>query len=154
MNRLAAGQLIVCTGIRMNPECARAIAELGPGWQANNRQFVMSEWLAPDQFRRAALLWIVDDSAPWGDVRFALSHRIPLLVPENNALMKQVCVSANCGLWYRDEVGVRLCLDLLLANDTVREDLGENGRAYGASSKVSARSQHNLAAHTDSHSGG
>lgn len=151
MNKLAAGQLIVCTGIRMNPECARVIADLGNAGRGKNEQFVISEWLSEDQFRRAVLLWIVDDSAPWGDVRFALGHRIPLLVPENNAPMKQVCVSANCGVWYRDEIDARECLEFLLADDSLRERLGANGEAYIASSRVCAQSQRSLAAHTGSH---
>jgi hypothetical protein len=132
MNKLA-DQLIVCTGIRINPECTLAIADLGNGWHGNNPRFVMSEWMSEDQFRQAILLWIVDDSVPWGDVRFALSQRIPLLVPDTNAPMKQLCASANCGLWYRDEIDLRLCLESILADDALREHMGASGQLYAAS---------------------
>jgi hypothetical protein len=146
MNKQAAGRLIACAGIHMNSECARVMAESGDEYR-----FVMREWLSEDQLRLAALLWIVDDSAPWSDVRFALTHRIPLLVPENNAPMKQICMNANCGIWYRDEAGARLCLESLLADDALRKRMGANGQAYAASSKVCAQSQRSLAAHTSNH---
>lgn len=151
---MATEQIIVCAGIRMRPECARVIADLGAGGQGSKCRFAMSEWLSDDQFRRAALLWTVDDSAPWDEVHFALSHGIPLLAPADNAPLIQVCVSASCGIWYGDEIDARLCLEFLLSSHAIRERLGANGQAYLTCSKPFVQSQHNLVARRNNHSDG
>lgn len=151
---MASEQVVVCAGRCMKSECALAISDLDFGGEGSKYRFVMREWLSQEQFRQAALLWIVDDPAPWDEVDFALSHAIPLLVPAGNALLMGVCVSGNCGLWYRDEIDARLCLEFLLSNDAIRERMGANGRAYLTLSRAFVQSRHNLVARRGNRSAG
>src|SRR5690348_2520968 len=130
MNEPATEQIVVCAGDRVKEACARVIENFPGHPQRNSYQFVMSKWLDEDQFRRAAVLWIVDDSEPWKPVHFALCNQIPLLVPEDNIAMKQICVSASCGIFYGDAAEARACLEFLLTNDIIRQAMGANGRAY------------------------
>lgn len=130
MNEAIPEQLIVCAGDCVKPLCANALEEFLREPHQNMHKFVMSEWLGEHQFGKAALLWIVDDSAPWDTVHLALRNRIPLLVAEENVPMKQVCVTAGCGMFYRDASEARLCLEFLLANQAIRQRMGDNGRAY------------------------
>ena len=153
MNKMATGEVIACAGTTMSRECARVIADLGHDGPWDKCRFLMKDWLSADQFREAILLWIVDSSVPWDDIHLALRHRIPLLVPEGNTALTQLCVSANCGIWYRDAVDARLCLEHLLANDVIRKRLGVHGQAYLAVSNTFAQLRHSPAARTNSHSG-
>ena len=130
MSNAAAPQIVVCAGIRVSAECARVVAAFGQNGQGNDCHFVMSEWLNDNQFRRAVLLWVVDSSTTCDDVNPALRSAIPLLVPEESPQLIQLCVDASCGMWYRNEIDARLCLEHLLASSTIREHLGANGQAY------------------------
>lgn len=132
MNSSDDGELIICAGGHIGSECVQVMSGFP-------YRFVMSEWLSEDQFRLAALLWIVDGSAPWDAVYSALSHGIPMLVPEDNAAMQQLCRDANCGIWYRNGMDVQRCLESLLGDNAMREQLGANGKAYFASSKACGR---------------
>jgi len=130
MSNVAAERLVVCAGAHVKPECASAMEDFLAAQESDIYRFVMSDWLSEDQLRGAALLWIVNDSAIWDPVQFALWNEIPLLIPEANTTLKQICVSANCGMYYRDAADARLCLEFLLANDGIRKRLGSNGHAY------------------------
>jgi hypothetical protein len=128
MNELFPQRLILCAGVRTKLECAQAI-EYFQETQPLDYWFIMSEWVDDDQYNGATLLWVVDDSEPWDAVRLALSKRVPLLVPEDNEPMRQVCVSASCGIFYRGASEARICLEFLLTNETIRRQLGTNGHA-------------------------
>ena len=130
MSEPSPHRLIVCAGVSVNVECGEAMGEFLKSHSQNTWRFVMSEWLNDDQYKRAALLWVVDDSEPWEAVQLAMSNRIPLLVPEDNEPMKQVCMSARCGMFYRGPSEARACLEFLLTNEVVRPQLGANGQAY------------------------
>lgn len=130
MSKAITCRLIACAGTRVDPECAHAIADFGNNTIVNGYRFAMKEWLSEDQLSRSALLWVVDSATACDDVRFALRYGIPLLVPEQNPALRELCIAARCGVWYRDEFDARLCLEYLLASDVIREQLGANGRAY------------------------
>jgi hypothetical protein len=130
MDEACSRRLIACAGRRVRPECAKAIEDFLSDQLSDKYQFLMSEWLSPDQFRRATILWVVDDSEPWNDVHFALRNRIPLVIPHDNLLMKELCITASCGMSYGDANEARYCLTVLLHDDFVRQHLGANGHAY------------------------
>lgn len=153
MNKVATAEVIACAGTTTSGECARIMAAFERTGQCDKYRFVMAKWLSADQLRRAILLWIVDNSQPWDKIHLALSHRIPLLVPEGNSAVAQLCVSADCGIWYRNEADARLCLEYLLSSDTIRARLGANGQAYLAGSNAFAQLPRNLVARTNNHSG-
>lgn len=136
MSEATACQVIVCTGTRVDAECARVITEFGHNTGNNGYYFVMKDWLSEDQLSRTTLLWVVDRSTSCDDVHPALQYGIPLLVPEQNSPLRQLCISARCGIWYRDETDAPLCLEYLLASDSIREHLGANGQAYLTASNI------------------
>lgn len=72
----------------------------------------------------AAPLWIVDDSEDWKAVDFALSHEVPLLIPETSTTVKQIWVSGNCGMYYRDASIAWLSLEFLVADHGIRKRMG------------------------------
>lgn len=130
MNELPRHRLIICAGIRVQPACAQAMEDFQENQRRDDCRFIMSEWADDDQYNEATLLWVVDDSEPWEAVHFAMRNGIPLVIPEDNEPMKQVCVSAGCGMFYRDAPEARTSLEFLLTNEAVRRQLGANGQAY------------------------
>lgn len=130
MNELLARRLIVCAGFRVQPACTQAMEDFREDQPLDACRFIMSDWVDDDQYCRATLLWVVDNSEPWEAVHSAMSNRIPLLVPEDSEPMKQICLSASCGMFYRDATEARICLEFLLKNEAVRRQLGANGQAY------------------------
>jgi hypothetical protein len=130
MNELRPQRLIICAGIRVQPACAQAMEDFQENQRRDVCRFIMSEWVDDDQYYGATLLWVVDDSEPWEAVHFAMRNQIPLLVPEDNEPMKQVCVSAGCGMFYRDAPEARTSIEFLLTNEAVRRQLGANGQEY------------------------
>jgi len=140
MNELPNQRLVLCAGIRVQPACAEAIENFMEDQSPHVCRFIMSEWVDDEQYEGATLLWVVDGSEPWEAVHLAMTNRIPILVPEDNEPMKQVCVTAGCGMFYRDASDARNCLEFLLMNETVRRQLGANGQAYlRQSSRASVR---------------
>lgn len=149
MNDARSEPLVVCAGDRISSECSWLIANAGLGNQPNGCRFVLCEWLNAEQFCRASLLWILDNSEPWDEVYFALHQGIPLLVPESNTALRDLCQRAGCGVWYRSESEAQAYLEYLLEGDAMCKRLGGEGRTY-VSSKAFGQSPHSLAAHINS----
>lgn len=119
--------LIACIGKRVNPQCAQTMNSfLNEGQQCIFR-FVMSDWVQEDQFRMLKLLWVVDEEINQKDIIIGLMNKLPLLVPEANEKLKNLCRERNCGLYYRDAVEAKACLEYLINNDTERVAMGQNG---------------------------
>ena len=136
----------VCAGRRVDAACAWAMNALAR--QGDRRwRFVLADWVDDAELAQARVLWVVDRSAGLADVLRGLRHGVPLLVPEDAVELKDLCVTAGCGLFYRDAAEAIRCLAHLVANETTRRALGENGRVFVArpwrTSRASARvSQH------------
>lgn len=130
MRETAPEHLIVCAGARVDRKCATAMESFLAAQSYDVYRFVMSDWLYEDQLRLASLVWVVDDTARLGVIDFALTNQIPILVPENNAALKNVCVAAKCGLYYLGDADAKACLEFLLTNDGIRKRMGANGHAY------------------------
>lgn len=126
--------MVACAGAKVEAVCAVALSDFLRFQDRNVHRFVMSDWLEKDQLCEADVLWIVDHSPAWDTAHLAMSCGIPLLVPEDATAIKETCEAANCGLLYRDAKEARLCLELLLRNDRLRNRLGANGRNYIVSS--------------------
>jgi hypothetical protein len=110
----------------MDELCAAAMAELSNRYPEYHLQFVMADWIAPDQFAKALVFWVVDSSTDLADIAPALNYGIPLLVPESSAVLKQACVAANCGLFYQTQAEAMACLIYLASNPAVRDFLARN----------------------------
>ena len=120
--------LIVCVGKKVRSECTRAIESYKERHSGNTHRFVMNDWVEEDQVRHATVIWVVDDKAKSRDITVGLQNRIPLLVPEKNAVLKKLCVSSNCGLYYHDEYEAEVCLEYLIRNKEIASAMGRNGR--------------------------
>ena len=118
--------LILCLGRDMNPEYAKAMDSYlkvsGDHYRA-----LMIDWLDEDQIKKAKLLWIVDKDTNLEDIEVGLRNKVPLLAPENNQRMKNICVKGKCGLYYRDALEALVCLEYLTENESVRKAMGNNG---------------------------
>lgn len=134
-NQLENEMLIVCIGKHVNPQCALAMDVFLKEQRQYIYRFVMSEWLSEDQFITARILWIVDREFNRENLTFGLKNKIPLLVPENNKELKNLCVKWNSGLFYKDALEAEECLEYLLSNDNERKILGENGSRILTNSK-------------------
>lgn len=130
MSERSLTQVVICAGSRVMPECAQAMESFQNEGRQKAPRFLMSEWCSKDQLLGAALLWIVDSSEPWVTMLFALRNQIPFLVSEENYVVKRLCVGAGCGVSFRGAPEARFCLDLLLADEALRRQMGANGRAY------------------------
>lgn len=120
--------IIVCEGRRMSAACAEALVGFSGEEVDDIHRFVMSDWLDGVPLKRTALLWIVDTDfrRPW--IARALEIGIPLLVPEAVSSLKNFCLSANCGLYYKDRWTAEACLEFLLRNKNAAREVGRNGQ--------------------------
>jgi hypothetical protein len=90
----------------------------------------MADWIGDAELARARVLWVVDRSAGLAHVLRALRRGVPLLVPQDAPELRELCVAAGCGLFYRDPAEAIRCLEHLVADGATRRALGENGRAF------------------------
>ena len=117
--------IIACIGNVVSDECALAI-ELLEQRQPGRWHFLMADWLDSDELAECALVWVVDpDTAP-ADLFLGLHHHLPLLVPAHNDELRELCLEAQCGLYFVDALQAAACLEYLLENRHVAEELGRN----------------------------
>ncbi|MDD4254485.1 MAG: glycosyltransferase family 4 protein [Methanofollis sp.] len=119
--------LVACVGRRMDSHCLQAMNVVSRNPRNARYHFVMGDWLQEDHYRRVKVLWVVDPDVDLNAVAVGLMHTVPLLVPENNELLMKVCISGNCGLYYRDALDAEACLEYLAENESDRRVLGCNG---------------------------
>lgn len=120
--------LIACFGRNVGALCTEAVPQIAESCPGLNLQFVMSDWLAEDQIRRAMVYWVLDATAELQDIQTALRCGIPLLVPEQSRALRQVCIDGNCGLFYRDQEEAIACVVYFVRSPLTRAALGENSR--------------------------
>jgi hypothetical protein len=126
----ARGGLIVCFGRNVGELCTEAVPQIAGSCPELNLQFVMSDWLAEDQVRRAAVYWVLDPAAGLPDIRVALRDGIPLLVPEQALALRQICIEGNCGLFYQNLEEAIACAIYLVRNPAIAAAMGENARRF------------------------
>src|SRR5271157_448401 len=125
--------LIACFGRNVGELCTKAVPQIAESCPDLNLQFVMSDWLAEDQIRRAVVYWVLDAAAGPRDIRIALQCGIPLVVPEQSQALRQACIEGNCGLFYRNREEAIACVIYLVRNPAIRAALGENARRFSKS---------------------
>lgn len=118
--------LIVCLGKEVHPQCAIALRDL-IHLAEHRLKVVMLDWLDEDKIREAKLALVVDPDMVLEDIGAALRNALPLIVPECNEKLKNVCVNGNCGLYYADAYEAVACIQYLVENDSIRGSLGRNG---------------------------
>ena len=95
-----------------------------------------SEWLSDELIQKAQVLWVVDKAVGVEEIVVGLRNRLPLLVPEDNAELKDLCVYGKCGLYSRDPFETVECLKCLTQNEPLRQIMGQNGLMLFAASRV------------------
>jgi hypothetical protein len=118
--------LIVCVGNKIHLRCTEALKIF---LAESNQQcgVVMCDWLEESQIREAKMLWVVDEGVKMEEVLIGLRNHVPLLVPENNIELRDLCVYGKCGLYYRDAFEAVGCLQFLLQQESTRKAMGQNG---------------------------
>ncbi len=111
--------LIACVGDRVMPKCAEAMEQIAKEGNATYR-FIMADWLDDQQLRMAKLLWVVDEDVGLEGIVRGLANHIPLVVPERNGELKDLCNQDNCGLYYRDAEEAVECLQFFLSDEAIR----------------------------------
>lgn len=122
--------VIACVGKNFASKCVQAMTYFLNKNPEFNLRFVMSEWLQDDQLSTVKFLWVVDPKTNKDDLNIGLINKLPLLVPETNDVLKNICIKGNCGLYYRDALEAGECLEFLLSNERERKVLGQNCFEY------------------------
>jgi glycosyltransferase involved in cell wall biosynthesis len=122
--------VIACVGKNFDSKCVQAMTYFLNKNPEFNLRFVMSEWLQDDQLSTVKFLWVVDPKTNKDEINIGLINKLPLLVPETNDVLKNICTKGNCGLYYRNAVEAGECLEFLLSNERERKVLGQNCLNY------------------------
>jgi glycosyltransferase involved in cell wall biosynthesis len=117
--------LVACIGQTFDPGCAGVIEELAPEFRGHLR-FVMEEWLQDTELSRVSLIWVVDAEATLGKIARSLVYHLPLLVPEQNSEMLDLCRTYECGLYYDNAEEARECLLELIGDAGLCSRLRKN----------------------------
>ncbi len=92
--------------------------------------FVKDDWLREEQLQDLDLMCIADEKDWLLPTIKALKNRIPLLVPETNQELKSLCITAACGLYYKEALEAKLCLEHLLESGGPGVVMGNNGHQF------------------------
>jgi glycosyltransferase involved in cell wall biosynthesis len=82
-------------------------------------------------FERAKMLLIptaCEDAMPVA--LQALQRGIPIVAPEGNEELRELCQASNAGLFYADAEELRDCVLLFLSDERLRQALGTNGKRF------------------------
>ncbi|MEH2330248.1 glycosyltransferase family 4 protein [Nostoc sp.] len=123
-------RIILCSGKHVSPECFRAISHFNQNYHNNCYKFIMSDWISSEEWDLVDMLWIVDDKGNKQDIVNALKRGRPLLVPESNHQLVELCRSSQSGLFYADEMEAEACLNYLIREKSILTVLGRNAKNY------------------------
>jgi glycosyltransferase involved in cell wall biosynthesis len=87
---------------------------------------------AGDDLMAVADLFLIlsNDAHAWSAAVRALSHGVPLVVPEALEEFRELCVASNAGLFWREPEELGACVEFLLTQEDVRARLGANGQRF------------------------
>jgi len=86
----------------------------------------MLDWLEDEEIKDAHLLWVVDKGAAIEDIYRGLINKLPLIVPEYNTRLKDLCVDSKGGLTYETASDVVAIIEYLNRNEDIRRAMGDN----------------------------
>jgi hypothetical protein len=87
----------------------------------------MADWLDEEELCDVALFLVIDNEVSLARVTDALRFRVPLLVPAGNTELRNLCLTAGCGLVYHDHKSAMEALQTMFNAPSVRHDLGAKG---------------------------
>jgi glycosyltransferase involved in cell wall biosynthesis len=96
------------------------------------RLLVCNTALADEETLALAKLLVIPSAGPhsFALALQALHRQIPLLVHDRAHELKELCLSANAGLFYGHQLELEECLELLLTNEPLRRAMGANGQKF------------------------
>jgi hypothetical protein len=122
---------VACGGRTVNWKCTQAIRDL-TAVQKNYWRFVMSEWLTDTELTGCSAFMLADPKAPLDEAKRAMRVGLPILVPEENAAARKLCVKAKCGLYFSSHLEAEAMLIHLAHDPLLCKKLGANAlRASG-----------------------
>jgi glycosyltransferase involved in cell wall biosynthesis len=129
--RMTAGsdRIILCSGDRVSMECAFAIEQFRQPDNGKRYRFIMSDWIEPEDWKIVDLVWVVDENGKQRDLLESMKRGLPLLVPEQNHKLVEMCRSGQCGLFYTDEIEAEVCLQYLIDRPSILAALGRNAKS-------------------------
>jgi glycosyltransferase involved in cell wall biosynthesis len=89
-------------------------------------KFIMHEWIDGITDHSVDLIWVVDPKVTLDSINSLLTLQKPLLVPEENAELKNYCIINNSGLYYSHTDIAIGCINHLAHHKTDAFILGEN----------------------------
>lgn len=119
-------ELIVCLGKKFLQLCSKALNILRKE-SVGHWQVVMVDWLDESLIGKAKVLWVVDNDVNPRELKIGLLNKLPLLVPESNEKLKNICVKGKCGLFYKNAPEAALALEYLMNDEPLRLIMGQNG---------------------------
>ena len=122
--------VIACVGKNFDSRCTQAMAYFLNKNPELDSRFIMAEWLQDDQLKRVKILWVVDPKIGEDELNIAFNNKFPILVPEMNDILKNICTKGNCGLYYCGALEAEACLEFLANNDRESKILGQNCFKY------------------------
>lgn len=125
-NRIESSTLVVCYGKKIDQVCVDTIIKNSIDSANKKIYFVMSDWLQDDQIKNGAVLWVVDSNIDKRFILTLLKYGLPLLVPEKNLELTNLCKSNNCGLYYKDPYDAIAAIEFFLTNTIERIKIGTN----------------------------
>jgi glycosyltransferase involved in cell wall biosynthesis len=117
--------LIVCLGKNLNIGCTQTM-DIFIKENGRKYKFFMLDWLPEDVIKKAQLLWVVDNNVDTKQAMVGLRNHLPLLVPENNLKLKNLCREEKCGLYYNNALEASVCLEFLVKNKEIQKSMGNN----------------------------
>lgn len=127
VEQIGKHNLIICYGNHINCEDSDIINIFSKNLGNENCRFVMFDWLQDDQVSSGVMLWVVDKSIDKKSLLPRLKCKLPLLVPEENGELKQLCKTYNCGLYYQTPYEAEEVLLCLLRDGRIRSIIAANG---------------------------
>lgn len=113
-------EAIICVGKGGDNDIYHAILN-----KFSSCKFILYEWLESLNQNVKAILF-TDNIIEFDPILFAINNKIPIIVPEKNILLKNLCIHANCGLYYSNKQEAEECIKYLLYNEKMRVKIGDN----------------------------
>ena len=121
--------LIACLGNRFDAVCTDVIRRISCATVSQRYRFAHWSWLRQER-SAARVAWVVDRTLGHVEMEIPLKMGIPLLVPESNHVLRDLCVRWACGLYYATPTDTEACLHLLGQDSPVRAELSRNAKLY------------------------
>jgi glycosyltransferase involved in cell wall biosynthesis len=121
-------RVIACHGKRVS-EVSRLVLEILPRYlKGEQPMFIMDEWLTSEQIRAADLIWVIDNSNTNVDTTKVSACGIPMLIPENNRILLNLCRREGSGLYYHDAQEAAACIAFLRSHPEISVEVSRNAR--------------------------